>query len=67
MEQETFFTLLKDAAHWEFEILVTLIVDGLILGLLWPFISKHLRHHFMSDELHGFTDRKKTKKNKGRK
>ena len=44
-EHETFFTLLFDAAHWEFELFLMLLVDGLILGLLYPRIRRHLDHH----------------------
>lgn len=42
---ETFWTLLRDPAHWAFEIFVTLVFDGLVLGLLWPFLHKHWKHH----------------------
>ena len=44
---ETFGTLLRDPAHWGFELLVgfieTLVFDGLLLGLFWPFARKHWR------------------------
>ena len=30
IEHETFRTLLFDVAHWEFEIFVTLVFDGLV-------------------------------------
>lgn len=42
---ETFWTLLKDPAHWEFEIFLILIFDVLIGAIIWPFISGGLRHH----------------------
>ena len=45
MEHETFLTLLCDRAHWEFEIFVTIVFDGVVLGLCWPFIKKHWNHH----------------------
>ena len=38
MEQETFFTLLKDKAHWEFEIFLMFIFDIVIGLILWPII-----------------------------
>jgi hypothetical protein len=44
-EHETFWSLLRDPAHWEFEIFLMVLVDGIILGLLWPKIRKHVRHH----------------------
>ena len=44
-EHETFWSLMCDAAHWEFEIFLIILIDGLILGLAWPFIRKHLKHH----------------------
>ena len=49
IEHETFRTLLFDVAHWEFEIFVTLVFDGLVLGLLWPFIRRHWNHHLNRD------------------
>ena len=52
--QETFFDLLKDSAHWEFEIFVTVVFDLVVVGMFWPFIKKHWKHHVESDEIHGF-------------
>ena len=49
IEHETFRTLLLDRAHWEFEIFVTLVFDGFVLGLLWPFIREHWHHHLNRD------------------
>lgn len=46
---ETFWTLLHDAAHWEFEIFLMLLFDGLLFGLLWPFVRKHWSHHVARD------------------
>ena len=34
MIQETFGALLRDRAHWEFELFLMLIFDGLLAGLL---------------------------------
>jgi len=42
---ETFFSLLKDPAHWEFEILLIIIFDVIIGLVIWPFIQKALVHH----------------------
>lgn len=49
-ERETFWTLLRDVAHWEFEIFLILLIDGLLMGLLWPLIRKHLGHHHCPPE-----------------
>ena len=50
MIHETFWTLLRDPAHWEFELFLMLLFDGLIFGLLWPFVRVHWRHHIRHDE-----------------
>lgn len=42
---ETFLELVKDPAHWEFEILLIVIFDVLIGLIIWPFIRKALVHH----------------------
>jgi hypothetical protein len=51
---ETFGSLLRDRAHWEFELLVgfleMLVFDGIIFGLFWPFIRKHWQHHIDRDQ-----------------
>jgi len=52
-QPETFWTLLHDSAHWEFEIFVTLVVDVFLLGMLWPFIVKHVKHHLDRDKREG--------------
>ncbi len=49
-EHETFFTLLTDEAHWEFEIFLILLFDVLIGLLIWPWIKKFLIHHKSDDE-----------------
>jgi hypothetical protein len=53
MEAETFTTLIKDLAHWEFELTVS-VVFMMIEGLFfWPIIRKlrklH-RHHQVDDK-----------------
>jgi hypothetical protein len=50
MAHETFLTLLKDPAHWEFEIFLILIFDVILGILIWPRISKFLLHHKSDDE-----------------
>ena len=51
---ETFWTLLHDGAHWEFEIFLMVIFDGVVgyLGfqLFWPYLRKHWKHHIDRDE-----------------
>lgn len=47
---ETFWTLLHDVAHWEFEIFLMLLFDGLIVGMFAPYVRKHLRHHIERDQ-----------------
>lgn len=42
MEHETLWTLLKDPAHIELELLLIFIFDGVIGLVLWPLIKKHL-------------------------
>ena len=50
MEHETFFTLLTDLAHWEFEIFLILIFDVLIGLLIWPWMEKFIIHHKSDDD-----------------
>ena len=51
-DHETFWTLVRDAAHWQFELFVSfvwMLGEGLIL---WPIVrrvSKILRHHKVDD------------------
>jgi len=50
MEHETFFTLIKDLAHWEFELFLIFIFDVLIGLIIWPYIRRFLTHHDSDDE-----------------
>jgi hypothetical protein len=45
MEHETFWTLLKDSAHWEFELFLIFIFDILIGLLIWPAIRHLIKDH----------------------
>ena len=47
---ETFWTLLHNAAHWEFEIFLMLLFDGIIAGVCAPFVRKHWQHHVAHDQ-----------------
>ena len=42
---ESFFDLLKDPAHWEFEIFLMVVFDVVIGFIIWPYIQKALTHH----------------------
>jgi hypothetical protein len=46
---ETFIELLQSPGHWAFEIFLMLVFDGIVLGLLWPTLKKHWRHHLDHD------------------
>jgi hypothetical protein len=48
--QETFFTLLKDPAHWLFELFLIFIFDGVIGMVLWPLLKKWSNHHESDDK-----------------
>lgn len=43
-EPETFLSLLRNKAHWQFELFLILLVDGVILGLAWPWLQKMKKH-----------------------
>ena len=49
-QPETFWTLLQNAAHWEFELFLMVVFDGVIGMLCWPFIKKHVIHHLERDK-----------------
>jgi hypothetical protein len=56
-QPETFWMLLHDSAHWEFELLVgfveMLVFDVIVGILLWPTIKKHWKHHIERDKREG--------------
>lgn len=45
MEKETFWTLIKDTANWEFELFLIFIFDILIGLLIWPAIRHLIKDH----------------------
>ena len=47
---ETFWSLLHDLAHWEFEMFLMILFDVVLGMLLWPFIKKHWEHHVARDK-----------------
>ena len=50
MEHETFWTLIKDAAHWEFELFLIFIFDIIIGLFIWPYIRSFKKHHKSDDQ-----------------
>lgn len=50
---ETFWTLLRDRAHWEFELFLMLIFDGIIGAICWPIVKRHWDHHIARDKKEG--------------
>ena len=48
-DPETFWSLLHNAAHWEFEIFLMVVFDGIVGALLYPWASKHIKHHLLRD------------------
>lgn len=47
---ETFWDLLRDPAHWQFELLLMLLFDGLVGALVWPRVKRRFRHHREDDD-----------------
>jgi hypothetical protein len=40
--EESFTDLLFDAAHWEFELFLILLIDLFIMGIGWGFVKRHI-------------------------
>lgn len=56
MDHESLLSLLRDPAHVEFELLLTLVQDVLIGVLIWPAIKRRFtREHQRIDAEHGFS------------
>jgi len=51
MEHETFWTLLKDPAHWMFEIFLIALFDGLLGLIIWPRLKKFMHHYKQDDKM----------------
>lgn len=49
---ETFTTLLRDPAHWQFELFLMLIFDVVIGALIWPAIKRHIHRDVDAAEEH---------------
>ena len=52
-EVETFWTLLHDKAHWEFEAFLMFLFDFVLGLLIFPFVKKHWDHHVARDHQEG--------------
>ena len=50
MEHETFWTLLGDLAHWQFELFLIFIFDVVIGLLIWPQLKHWFKHHQEDDD-----------------
>ena len=50
MEQETFWTLLFNLPHWEFELFLMFLFDGVIGLILWPRVRQFFVHHKQDDD-----------------
>ncbi len=55
-----YYEILSDPAHLAVEVTLMLVVDGLVLGLLWPLFRRLIdhrldRHHAQVDAEHGIT------------
>lgn len=50
--EEDFWFLLHNLAHWEFEIFLMVLFDGLLLGLLYPLFKKWLAAHDAKKHAH---------------
>lgn len=45
---EDFIHIVKSPAHWAFELLLMVLIDGIILGIVWPWIKDiqdHINKH----------------------
>lgn len=50
---ESFWTLLRDPAHWYFELVLILLFDVVIGALAWPAIRRHIHRDVGAAEEHG--------------
>jgi len=56
-DNETFWTLMHNKAHWEFELFVgfveMLVFDVVVGILIWPWVRTHWKHHVDRDKQEG--------------
>lgn len=50
MEHETFFSLLRNPAHWEFELFLIFVFDVVVGMLIWPCLKRMNKHHKSDDK-----------------
>lgn len=50
--EEHFFDLIRDPHHWGLELTIVLLVDGLLLGLCYPFVKRHIHKDVDMAEQH---------------
>lgn len=48
--EESFMDLFRDAAHWEFEMVLILLFDVFLFGLVWPFVKRHIHSDIEASE-----------------
>ena len=49
---ETFGTLLRDPAHWYFELFLIFIFDIVVGAIVWPFIKAHIHRDTETEHDH---------------
>lgn len=47
---ETFFTLLTNLSHWEFEVLVSVVFAIVEGAVVWPLYKRWSKHHKGDDD-----------------
>lgn len=52
MLAESFWTLLRDPAHWQFELFLMLVFDVVLGALVWPVIKRHIHRDVDDAEEH---------------
>lgn len=52
--QETFWTLLRDQAHWEFEMFLMLLFDGVLAGL-WQLYRRRRENRISNSHTYHYT------------
>lgn len=50
MEHETFWSLVKSLPHWEFELLLMALFDGLLGAIILPWWKRAHTHHQSDDQ-----------------
>ena len=49
-EHETFWTLIRDPAHWQFELFLMFLADFILGLLVVPWVRYRLLHHTSDDQ-----------------